>query len=266
MFLKKLDALVEKNNSLLCVGLDTDTQKLSQSQNNISEPQYAYNKTLIDETYDLVCAYKLNSAFYEASGDQGIKELKKTCDYLKQTYPQIPIILDAKRADIDSTNQGYVKFAFEYLGTDAITLSPYLGRESLQPFLNIVDKGCIILCKTSNPGSNEFQNHLMLASQEPLYQYVAKQVTEMWNANNNCLLVVGATYPNELKSVREIAPEMTFLIPGVGAQGADIEATVQAGLRPDKKGLIISSSRNIIFAKDPREQVSKLRTEINQYR
>jgi orotidine-5'-phosphate decarboxylase len=162
-----------------------------------------------------------------------------------------------------------VQFSFDYLGVDAITIQPYLGKEAVQPFLDRKDKGIIVLCKTSNPGSGEFQEErLNLSSEEgsTLSEYVAKQVVEVWNTKNNCLMVVGATYPEELKSIRQIAGDMTFLVPGIGAQGGDIEKTVTAGLNSKNAGMIINSSRGIIFAENPRSVAQSLRDEINKHR
>src|SRR5260221_14528163 len=255
---QKLDAIVEKNNSLLCVGLDPVEEKLS------GQSFFEFNKSIIDVTHDLVCAYKPNSAFYEALGDRGVKELKMTCDYLRENHPEIPIIIDAKRADIGNTNEGYAKYIFDYLQADGVTLQPYLGGEAIKPFLDREEKGIIILCRTSNPGAGEFQD--LQINGEPLYMRVAKNVVEKWNTNNNCLLVVGATYPEELAEVRKIAGDMTFLVPGIGAQGGEVETTVRAGLNSKKKGMIINSSRGIIFADNPREEATKLKDEINKYR
>lgn len=249
-FQKKLDQIVNKNNSLLCVGLD--------------QSSFDFNKKIIDQTHDLVCAYKPNSAFYEAEGAKGIEELKKTCDYLKKNYPEIVIILDAKRADIGSTNEGYVKYAFDYLGVDAITLHPYLGSEAIKPFLERADKGIIILVRTSNPGAGEFQD--LIVGKKPLYQVVAEKVSKVWNKNGNCLMVCGATYPEELKKIRKIAPNVWFLVPGIGAQGGDIEKTVKAGLNKNKDGIIVNSSRGIIFAQNPREEALRLKNLINSFR
>lgn len=270
-FQQKLDAVVAKNNSLLCVGLDSDVKKLPKHLESEKYPQFVFNKAIIDVTHDLVCAYKPNSAFYEARGAEGITELKMTCDYFHEKYPEIPIILDAKRADIGSTNEGYVTYAFDWLGVDAITLHPYLGREALRPFLDRKDKGCIILCRTSNPGAHEFQD--LGTSGESLYKVVARKVVSEWNTNGNCLLVVGATYPEELVEVRKLAGEMTFLVPGVGAQGGDVERVVRAGLNSKKAGLIISSSRSMIFssvekdfAERARQKAVKLKDQVNLFR
>lgn len=267
----KFIKIMQKNNSLVCVGLDSDFNKLPAFLKEKANPQFEFNKAIIDATADLVCAYKPNSAFYEALGDNGIKQLKMTCDYLHQNHPEIPIILDAKRADIGNTNNGYVEFIFDHLEADAVTLHPYLGQEAIQPFLDRKDKGCYILCRTSNPGAGEFQD--LEIKGKPLYLVVAKKVATVWNKNQNCGLVVGATYPEELKMVRKIAGEMIFLIPGVGAQGGDIEKTVKAGLNSAKMGMIINSSRGIIFAsngedfaKKAGEETKKLRDIINSYR
>lgn len=263
-FQQKLDAIIDKNNSLVCVGLDSEFEKLPNSVSSLPHSQFEFNKTIIDATHDIVCCYKPNTAFYEARGADGITDLKMTCDYITENYPEVVILLDAKRADIGNTNKGYVSFAFDYLQADAITLHPYLGKEAIQPFLDRSDKGCIILCRTSNPGGGELQD--LQINNEPLYMHIAKIVSQDWNGNNNCLLVVGATYPEELKKIRAVASDMTFLIPGIGAQGGDLENTLRSGLKQDKKGLIISSSRAIIFADSPRDEAIKLRDEINSFR
>ncbi|PIZ65702.1 orotidine-5'-phosphate decarboxylase [Candidatus Roizmanbacteria bacterium CG_4_9_14_0_2_um_filter_39_13] len=275
-FTQKLDHIIDKNNSLLCVGLDSSFDKLPKAFQKKDYPQFAFNKWIIEQTHDVVCAYKPNSAFYEARGAEGIRELQMTCHYLVKYYPEIPIILDAKRGDIGSSNEGYIKYAYEYLQTDAITLHPYLGKEALQPFLDKKDKGCIILCRTSNPGSGEFQDLSICPPLEggaqragdvdKLYKTVASNIVKTWNNNNNCMLVVGATYPKELAEVRKIVGDMTLLIPGIGAQGGDVEKTVMAGLNSKNAGMIINSSRGIIFAKEPRNEAKKLRDEINRYR
>ena len=264
-FLDQLQNTSDKNNSLLCIGLDPVLQKLPEKFKSLENPFFEFNKFIIDATHNLVCAYKPNSAFYEALGAEGIAQLKQTCDYIKQKYPEIPIILDAKRGDIGSTNDGYVGFAYGYLKADAITLHPYMGEKSLEPFLARTDKGCIILCQTSNDGAGEFQS--IESEGEKLYQKVAKAVAGKWNKNGNCLLVVGATYPEELKQVRQIiGDEMTLLIPGIGAQGGDIESTLKAGLNSSGKGLIINSSRGIIYSENPQQAAENLQSQINQNR
>jgi orotidine-5'-phosphate decarboxylase len=270
-FLQKLNNAVDKSNSLLCVGLDPQMDKLPEHIKRQKYPFFEFNKAIIDTTYELVCAYKPNSAFYEALGPNGILQLKMTSEYIQKKYLEIPVILDAKRGDIGSTNNGYVKFVFEYLNVDAVTLHPYLGKESLKPFLNLKERGIIILCKTSNPGSGEFQNTTV--DGEPLYMRVAKLVSGEWNEYNNCLLVVGATYPSELKEIRRIAPHMVFLIPGIGAQGGKVSDVMEHGLDENKRGLIINSSRSILyastgkdFAEAARAEAKKLRDEINRFR
>jgi orotidine-5'-phosphate decarboxylase len=270
-FQQKLNALTEKNNSLVCVGLDSDIDKLPEQFQLHENAQSEFNKAIITATHDLVCCYKVNSAFYESRGAIGINELKLTCDYIRGIYPDIPIILDAKRADIGNTNKGYVKFAYEYLGVDAFTLNPYLGQEAIKPFIEISGKGAIILCKTSNEGSNEFQN--LDIDGKKLYQIVAEKVSKEWNTLGNCSLVVGATYPDELKIVREIVGDMTILVPGIGSQGGDVEKTIKGGLNSQNAGLIINSSRGIIFASNKdnfadkaREATEALKKQINSYR
>jgi orotidine-5'-phosphate decarboxylase len=267
-FTSKLAESVERSNSLLCVGLDPGVAKLPQS----APDQFEFNKAIIDATHDTVSVYKPNSAFYEARGAEGVAALKATCDYIRENYPEIPILIDAKRGDIGNTNAGYVEYVFDYLGADAVTVAPYMGHESLEKFLEREDKGIIVLCRTSNEGSGEFQN--LSVGHVPLYQHVARQVATVWNARDNCSLVVGATYPDELREVRDIVgPDMPLLIPGIGAQGGDLAGTMAAGLGASEAGLMISSSRGIIFASDgedfaaaARAEAIKLRDEINNYR
>ncbi|PIP52195.1 orotidine-5'-phosphate decarboxylase [Candidatus Beckwithbacteria bacterium CG22_combo_CG10-13_8_21_14_all_01_47_9] len=243
-FQEKLDNIVKKNNSLVCVGLD--------------QGELEFNQKIIDQTHDLVCAYKPNFAFYEALGSKGWENLQKTVDYLRAKYPEVITIADAKRADIGNTNNGYVTAIFDELKFDAVTVNPYFGREALQLFLDQKDKGIILLCKTSNPGSGEFQDFV--------WEKVATNVAKNWNKNNNCLLVVGATYPEELAQIRKIVGEMTLLVPGIGTQGGDVAKTVKAGLNSTKAGMIINSSRGIIFSANSRAEALKLRDEINKYR
>jgi orotidine-5'-phosphate decarboxylase len=268
---QKLDAIAAKNNSLVSIGLDSDISKIPLHLQQNPDAQFLFNKAIINATHDLVCAYKPNSAFYEGAGAKGIEQLKRTCDYIQHTYPDIPIIIDAKRADIGNTNVGYADYVFTYLGADAVTLQPFLGGEALKPFLDRKDKGVIILCRTSNPGAHEFQD--LLIEQKPLYQIVAERVANSWNKNDNCMLVVGATYPEELKIVRTIARDMTFLVPGIGAQGGNVEQTMKAGMNSKKSGLIMNAGRSIIFASNgedfdqkAREVAIALRDEINSFR
>ncbi len=261
---QKLSAIIKKNDSLVCVGLDSNFNKLPKFLLENRYPQFAFNKAIIDATHDLVACYKPNSAFYEVQGEYGILQLKMTCDYLKEKYPKIPIILDVKRADIGESNDRYDKFTFEYLGADAITLHPYLGHEALEPFLKRADKGCYILCRTSNPGAGEFQD--LMVNGKPLYQVVAKRVATVWNKNHNCGLVVGATYAHEIKTVRKIAPNVLLLIPGVGAQGGDLEKSVQYAMDKTGEGFVINASRSIIFASSGEDFAQKARLEAEKLR
>jgi orotidine 5'-phosphate decarboxylase subfamily 2 len=263
-FQQKLDAIVKKNNSLLCVALDADFEKISKAYKNKDFPQFAFNKWLIDETAPFVSAYKPNTAFYEARGSAGIRELQMSCDYIKEHYSDHLLILDAKRADIGNTNMGYVTFAYDFMKADAITLHPYLGSEALAPFLSRKDKGAIILCRTSNPGAGEFQDRII--DGKPLYMQVANSVVKKWNLNHNCMLVVGATYPTEMKELRAIDDDFFFLVPGIGAQGGDLEKTLEAGLNSKKTGMLITIGRSIIFAEKPGEEAKKIQDEINKFR
>ncbi len=260
----KYNARVDQVNSLVCVGLDSDFNSVPERFRGEAAPQFAFNRWVIEQTHPYASAYKPNMAFYEARGEAGIRELQMTMDYLRSAHPDILTICDAKRADIGSTNQGYVTAIFDRMGFDAVTLNPYLGAEALRPFLDRADKGCILLCRTSNPGAGEFQD--LQVGDRPLWQKVAEQVCARWNGHGNCMLVAGATYPDELKQIRAIVGEMTLLVPGVGAQGGSVEPTVKAGLNSQGKGMIINSSRAIIFAEDPAEAAQSLRDEINLFR
>jgi len=237
-FLNKLKLKWDKG-KFVCVGLD--------------KGDFEFNKSIIDQTADLICAYKPNATFYKEAN------LQKTVSYIKKTHPEIPIILDAKRGDIGNTNEAYAREIFDNLGVDAVTVHPYLGKESLQPFLDKVDKGIIVLVRTSNPGAGEFQD--LKIDGKPLYQVVAEHV-KTWNTNGNLAVVVGATYPEELKIVRGIVGDMPILVPGIGAQGGDLKATIENGLDSKGQGLIINSSRGIIFAPNPRKATLKLHKDI----
>jgi len=267
-FQNKLVKIQKKNNSLVCVGLDSDIEKIPPHLRKKKDPVFEFNKAIIKNTHNLVCAYKPNIAFYEAHGDDGLKNLKKTMDYLHKNHPEVPVILDAKRGDIGHANSAYIKLIFDYLGADAVTLHPYLGKESLLPFLALKNKFFFILCRTSNPGAGEFQD--LKVGKQRLYQYVAKQVAGEWNVNKNVGLVVGATYPQELKAIRKMAQKTPLLIPGVGKQGGDIEKTIEAA---DGGPFLINSSRSIIFAsqdknfaKAAKEKTLLLKNIINQSR
>lgn len=271
-FFEKLDNSVKANNSLLCIGLDTDTHRIPKHLVEESEDHiFEFNKAIIDSTHDLVCAYKPNSAYYEADGIEGLASLEKTIEYINSTYPEIPVILDAKRADIGSTSEHYAMAGFDYFKADALTLHPYMGEDSLEFFLKRSDKGCVILCRTSNKGATDFQD--LQVDGKPLYMKVAEKIVEWDKTYHNCLMVVGATWPEQMAEIRKIAPEMNLLVPGIGTQGGDLQGTLKAGLRADKAGLIINAGRSIIyashgedFADRARTEAQKLRDEINSHR
>ena len=264
VILAKYNRRAEAVYSLLCVGLDSELEKLPLRFREAQFPQFAFNQWVIDQTIEYTAAYKPNMAFYEARGSQGLDELRMTLDYLHANHPDVVTICDAKRADIGNTNRGYVSSIFDLLGFDAITLHPYLGGEALAPFLERSDKACVILCRTSNPGAKEFQD--LEVNGQPLWEVVAEKVSACWNSRGNCMLVVGATYPDEMRRIRQVAPAVTFLVPGIGAQGGDLEAVVSAGLDHQGKGLMIASSRNIIFSDNPAKAACELRDQINAAR
>lgn len=264
IFLEKLDQAVEQNNSLLCIGLDTDIHHLPSHLLDSEDPVFAFNKAIIEATSDLVCAYKPNSAYYEADGFDGMASLEKTLAYLRENHPHIPVIFDGKRGDIASTSDHYAMAAFDYFQVDAMTLSPYMGKDSLEPFLRRKEKGCIILCRTSNAGASDFQE--LLVQDKPLYLHVVKEVLKWHQEYQNCLIVVGATAPQQMQDIRNVADSMWFLVPGVGVQGGNLEAILKAGLRKDTKGLIINSSRSIIYASNGEDFAEKARTEAEKIR
>jgi orotidine-5'-phosphate decarboxylase len=246
-FNELLNAQWDKSN-FLCVGLDPDYEKIPASikTSNVGETILAFNRAIVDATKKHVCAYKPNSAFYEAHGEQGWIALRETISYIHMQAPEIPIILDAKRADIGNTNNGYITAIFTDLNADAVTVHPYQGGEALAPFLNLSDKGIIVWCRSSNSGAGEFQD--LMSNDEPLYIHVARNVANTWNTHSNCGLVVGATYPEEIKAIRAVAPDLPFLIPGIGTQGGDLERTITYGKDNNNRGMIISVSRAITYA------------------
>ncbi len=281
-FFAKLAAAVARNDSLLCVGLDPAPAQIparyraapadatgvaDASPATLTAAIVAWNRDVIDQTADLVCAYKPNIAFYEALGTPGLEALRATLDHIPA---HIPVILDVKRGDIGSTADAYAKACFVEWGVDAVTLSPYLGRDSIDPFAAYGDKGLFVLCHTSNPSAGDLQ-HLEVADwqqldrepNQPLYIHVARTATA-WSPNVG--LVVGATYPDAIAAVRAAAPAAWFLVPGIGAQGGDLEATLEAGLRSDGAGLIISASRSVCGAPDIRAAAQQMRDAINAAR
>ena len=260
----KYDARAQSANSLVCVGLDSELEKLPSAFRGGDSPQLAFNRHIIDATAKYAAAFKFNMAFYEANGADGWRQLAQSLEYLQQRHPDILTISDAKRSDIGNTSAAYARAIFGELGFDAVTLNPYLGRDALQPFLDQRDKACIILCRTSNPGSADMQN--LAVGDRPLWQHVAEKVQAEWNANGNCMMVASATNPAEMAVIRAIAGDMTLLVPGIGAQGGDIEAVLNAGRNSVGRGLIINSSRGIIFAADSATAAADLRNAINAYR
>lgn len=268
-FMQKLSAAMLKNNSLVCVGLDPAINKLPECVRNQENAIFEFNRNIVDATRDYVCAYKPQAAYY--AGQDCDEALKETILYIKKTAPEIPVILDVKRGDIGSTAEYYAKEAFDRYQADAVTVNPYMGFDAVQPFLEYKDKGVIILCRTSNKFSGDIQN--LVADGKPVYEHVACLVRDKWNEAGNAALVVGATYPEELKHLRELCPEMPFLVPGVGAQGGDVEKVVKFGCNVNKSGIIVNSSRGIIYASKNEDYAQaagiaakELRDQINSFR
>lgn len=256
-FVEQLDKSIKKNNSLLCVGLDIDLARIPQRSLFADDPIFLFNQEIFNATKNLVCAYKPNIAFYEMYGLYGLSSLIKTIDFIHEES-EVPVILDAKRGDVGHSSAAYAKAVFEAYKADAVTVNPYMGHDSVKPFLDYQEKGVFVLCLTSNTGFRDFQ---IVGNGDPLYKSVAKHVKE-WNHYGNCGLVVGATKAEELKDIRKIVGEMPILIPGVGAQGGDLESSVKYG----GKRAIINASRSILYADDPKAEAKKLRDEINKYR
>jgi orotidine-5'-phosphate decarboxylase len=268
-FIKNLRNAWVQNNSLVCVGLDPDLARLPSHFAKTPDSIFAFNKEIIDATHDLVCAYKPQIAYFAAIGAE--QQLKQTIDYIKTNYPQIPVILDAKRGDIGSTAEMYATEAFVRYNADAVTINPYMGYDAAAPFLKYQDRGVVLLCRTSNPGAGDIQD--LMVDGSPIYEHVATMIAQKWNSNQNCLLVVGATWPEQMSKIRSLVGDLPFLVPGVGAQGGDVEAMVTAGQTQDGTGLIISSSRAILYASNgadfataARAETIKLRDTINQFR
>ena len=258
-FAERLAARMEEARSLVCVGLDP---RPGVAGGGGADPLFEWARRVISRTHPHVCAFKPNLAFYEARGSAGIASLERIMEYLGARHPGIPVIGDAKRADIGATSEAYAQFLFDRLGFDAVTLNPWLGRDALRPFLDRADRGCVILCRTSNPGADDLQT--LEVGGEPLWQRVARMVSEEWDALGNCLLVMGATRPDDLRVARRLVGDMTFLAPGVGAQGADLEEVLAAGLTADGRGLIINSSRGVTGAPDMAAAAADLRRAINR--
>jgi uridine monophosphate synthetase len=261
-FYEKLTRAVERNDSLLCVGLDPVAEQLPSRYRSGADQLMAdllrWNLAIIEETQNLVCTYKPNIAFYEAMGAAGMNLLRET---LADIPAEIPVILDAKRGDIGSTAAAYAKACFEDLGADAVTLSPYLGRDSVDPFAAYAGKGLFVLCHTSNPSAGEFQT--LSVDGRPLYLHVA-ETSIKWSPNVG--LVVGATYPEALRAVRAVAPDAWLLVPGIGVQGGAVDEVISTGLRADGMGLILNAARGVTLAEDHGAAARQIRDEINHAR
>jgi orotidine-5'-phosphate decarboxylase len=248
-FLEKLLAATRQHSSLLCVGLDPEPGRLPAPLSGlpVEVAVSRFCQEIIEATAPYVCAYKPNTAFFEVLGPQGMQILQEV---IKAIPPDVPIIADAKRADIGHSARNYAAAIFDIYGCDALTVNPYLGMDSIAPFLAYQDKGTIVLCRTSNPGARDFQDLLVQeddGQRRPLYEVVARRV-QSWNQFGNCGLVVGAIYPQELAAIRALCPDMPILIPGVGAQGGNLEAAVTAGIDSHGERAIISISRAILYA------------------
>jgi orotidine-5'-phosphate decarboxylase len=244
-FTTKLANAIRQHDSLLCVGLDPDIGRFPGVLQGRSDAVFEFCRAIIDATASYACAFKPQIAYFAALAAED--QLQAICDYLNQNYPDIPIVLDAKRGDIGATAEQYAREAFERYKADAVTVNPYMGFDSIEPYLQWNEKGVIVLCRTSNPGGSDLQS--LLVDGQPLYQHVARLVAQQWNRNGQCALVVGATFPQEIAEVRKIVGEMPLLVPGIGAQGGDIEATVLAGQTREGTGMMINSSRAILYAK-----------------
>ena len=268
-FIDRLRQAWASQNTLLCVGLDPDPAKLPKRLASSSHPIFEFGRAIVDATADLVCAFKPQIAYYAAARAED--QLEMTIAHIRQHHPAIPVILDAKRGDIGSTAAMYASEAFNRYQADAVTVNPYLGFDALLPFLNYKDKGVIVLCRTSNPGAQDVQD--LESKFGKLYEIIAAKAASEWNLNGNVLLVVGATYPDELASIRAIVGDMPILVPGVGAQGGDVAAVLANGATTDGTGLVISSSRAVLYAgsgtdyaQAARAAALKLRDEINSHR
>jgi orotidine-5'-phosphate decarboxylase len=269
-FAERLARAQQTSGSLVCVGLDPDPAKLPKDlggPQELRQPLHAFNRRIVDATADIAAAYKPQIAFYSALGAED--ELVASIRYIRERAPAALVILDAKRNDIGNTAEAYAREAFERYGADAVTVNPYMGEDSIQPFVARPDRGAILLCRTSNPGARDFQD--LLVDGLPLYRRVAERAAARWNTHGNLMLVVGATFPREMADLRMAHPGLSFLVPGIGSQGGDLDATLSAGLDARGAGLLISSSRSIIYAgggaaEAIREAAEELRSAINRQR
>jgi len=268
-FMHVLRTRWERSESLVCVGLDPEPDRFPARFAGDADAVFAFCRAIVDATAPYACAFKPQIAHFAALGAEDA--LRRLIAHVHATHPDIPVILDSKRGDIGSTAQHYASEAFVRYAADAVTVNPYLGRDSVQPFLDHADKGVVILCRTSNPGAGDLQD--LVVDGRPLYQHVAEKIAREWNAHGNCALVVGATWPEQLREVRAIVGDIPFLVPGVGAQGGDVAAVVGNAKTADGTGLIVSSSRAILyasrgddFAEAAAGATRNLRDEINRYR
>lgn len=247
-FNQQLQSAWASQGSMLCVGFDPDPLRLPESLQGKPEGIFEFCREIADATADVVCAFKPQFAYFASQRAEA--QLEKLIRHLKDQYPHIPVILDSKRGDIGSTADHYALEAFERYGADAVTVNPYMGFDTIEPYLKHQGKGVIVLCRTSNPGGSDLQFLNISPQGEPLYLHLAKLAATQWNSSGQISLVVGATFPEEISKVRAVVGDMPLLIPGIGAQGGDIEATVKAGSVPGKPGtgMIINSSRAILYA------------------
>jgi orotidine-5'-phosphate decarboxylase len=269
-FIQALRRRWDDAGSLLCVGLDPEPAKFPAKFRDDPDAVLSFCRDIVDATAEYACCFKPQIAHFAAHGAEDA--LERLVAHVHDAHPGIPMILDAKRGDIGSTARHYAAEAFDRYGADAVTANPYLGHDALLPFLERADKGVVILCRTSNPGATDFQD-IVTSDGLPLYQHVAETVAREWNANGNCMLVVGATWPAQLHEVRAIVGDLPFLVPGVGAQGGDVEAVVTNAKTADGTGLVVSSSRAILYASDGNDYAQAaataaqaLRDEINRHR
>lgn len=267
-FIDRLDTAWRQQNSLVCVGLDPDLNQLPKQFARENASIFKFNQSIIDATAEYTCCFKPQIAYYAAVGAE--KELEQTIEYIKTQHPSIPVILDAKRGDIGATADRYAREAFQRYGADALTVNPYMGSDTMAPYLAYEDRGVVVLCRTSNSGSGEFQS--LEVEGQPIAWHVAKRATQ-WNANKQIMLVVGATYPEELGHIRSLVGDMPLLVPGIGAQGGDVKAVMDNGLDSHGVGLVVNSSRGISYASDGADfaqaaanEAQHLRDQINACR
>ena len=268
-FIGRVYAAADRNDSLVCVGLDPEPDKFPAALRAAPRAILEFNRRIVDATAAYACCFKPQFAHYAALSAED--QLLDTIRYIHEAHPGIPVILDSKRGDIGNTAEKYAQEAFVRYGADAVTVNPYMGGDTVQAYLKWKDRGVVVLCRTSNPGARDFQD--LEIGGKRLYRIVAERVATEWNASRNCLLVVGATYPQELAEIRAVVGNLPFLVPGIGAQGGDVEAAVKAGRTADGKGLLVNSSRGILYASSGEDfaeaaaaAARTLRDEINRYR